>query len=77
MDNLNFKFSAYQEDEKIIVTISMDGAKAMFVYTDVDSMSVLVENIQKILNYAIDDFLLREKFKDQIDNELDNWINGE
>ena len=74
MDELGFTFRAYAEDDKIIVHVKIDGAEAIFRYTDADAIAKLALNMKDIIDYAVDDYLLRKTFKDQLDNELDDWL---
>jgi hypothetical protein len=77
MDNLNFRFRAYAENENVVVHIKMDGAEAVFRYTDPDAVATLAENMGPILEYAIDDYTLSKNFKNQINNELEEWLKNE
>ena len=74
---MGFTFRAYAEDDKIIVHVKIDGAEAIFRYTDSDAIAKLALNMKDILDYAVDDYVLRKTFKDQIDNELDDWLKDE
>jgi hypothetical protein len=74
MDELDFVFKAYSENNKIIIHIKMDDAEAIFRYTDPESIAKLAENMSNILEYVIDDYDLREKFKQQLEDDLDDWL---
>lgn len=74
MNDFKFKFKAYKENEKIVVHIVVDGAEAIFRYSDPSAISLIAENMGQMLDYAIEDYMVREKFKDQIENELHEWI---
>lgn len=76
MDDLNFSFRAYSENDNIVIHVKTDGAEAVFRYTDADAVSALAENMGAILDYAVDDFTLSKKFKKQIDDELEDWLNN-
>jgi hypothetical protein len=39
-------------------------------------MSVLAENLEKILEYMWTDYLVRKEFSEQIENELDDWLDN-
>jgi len=77
VDNLNFKFRAYSEDDKIVVHVKMEGAEAVFRYNDAVAVATLAENMGDILEYAIDDYTINKKFKQQINDELEDWLNNE
>jgi len=77
VDNLKFRFKAYKDHDKVVVHIVVDGAEAIFRYNNPDAVSMIAENMKQILDYAIEDYMVREKFKDQIENELEEWINDE
>ena len=77
MDNIKFKFKAYQENKNIVVHVIVDGAEAIFRYSDPEAVSAIAENMKQILDYAIEDYLIRKKFKDQLENELDDWLKNE
>lgn len=74
MDNLNFKFKAYQDEDKVVVHVVVDGAEAIFRYNDADSVALLAENMKYMIDYAIEDYVLNKKFKEQIDNDLQDWL---
>ena len=76
MDNLNFTFKAYSDNDKIVVHVKMDGAEAVFRYTDPEAVALLAENMSPILEYAIDDYTLSKKFKQQLNDELEDWLNN-
>ena len=75
-DDLNFKFKAYADGDSIIVHIKVDGAEAKFMYTDEESVALLASNMKYILDYALEDYILNKKFKEQIDNNLEEWLNN-
>lgn len=76
MDKLNFSFKAYSENNNIVVHVKMDGAEAVFRYTDPDAVAILAENMSVILDYAVDDYTLSKKFKQQLNDELEDWLNN-
>lgn len=73
-DDINFKFKAYADGDSIIVHIKVDGAEVKFMYTDEDAVAALASNMKYILDYAIEDYVLNKKFKEQIDNDLEGWL---
>lgn len=74
-DDINFKFKAYADGDSIIVHVKVDGAEAKFMYTDEESVAMLASNMKYILDYALEDYTLNKKFKAQIDNDLEGWLN--
>lgn len=77
MDDLNFKFKAYADGDEIVVKVLVDGAQAEFRYTDPESVGVLAANMKYILDYAVEDYVLNKRFKKQLEDELEEWINDE
>jgi hypothetical protein len=75
VDDLNFSFRAYSENDKIVVHVKMEGAEAVFRYTDTEAVSILAQNMGAILDYAVDDYTLSKKFKQQLNDELEDWLN--
>lgn len=73
-DDINFKFKAYAEGENIIVHIKVDGAEVKFIYTNEESVAALASNMKYILDYALEDYILNKKFREQIDNDLEGWL---
>lgn len=77
MDNLEFRFKAYSENDKVIIHVKMDGAEAIFKYDDPEAVAHLAGNMKEIIEYAIDDYMLQEKFKEQLETGLDEWLKEE
>lgn len=74
MDDLNFKFRAYSDGDKIVVHVTINGAEAVFRYSNEESIGILAANMEKIIEYAIEDYTLNKMFKKQIETELDEWL---
>jgi hypothetical protein len=75
-DKYQVKMSAYQEGEKVVIKVTLDDAQLVMKYEDKNSMSVLAENLEKILEYMWTDYLVRKEFSEQIENELDDWLDN-
>jgi len=65
-DKYQVKMSAYQEGEKVVIKVTLDDAQLVMKYEDKNSMSVLAENLEKILEYMWTDYLVRKEFSEQI-----------
>lgn len=75
MDNkYQVKMSAYQEGEKVVIKVNLDDAQLVMKYENKNSISVLAENLDKILEYMWTDYLVRKEFSEQLENELDDWL---
>ena len=77
MDDLNFKFRAYADGDKIVVHVTIDGAEAVFRYSDEESIGILAANMEHIIEYAVEDYMLNKKFKQQLETGLDEWLKEE
>jgi hypothetical protein len=75
VDDLSFKFKAFADGNEIVVRVIVDGAQAEFRYTDADSVGLLAANMKYILDYAVEDYMLNKKFKEQLNDELEDWLN--
>jgi hypothetical protein len=75
-DKYQVKMSAYQEGEKVVIKVTLDDAQLVMKYEDKNSMSVLAENLEKILEYMWTDYLVRKEFNEQLENELDDWLDN-
>ena len=75
-DKYQVKMSAYQEGEKVVIKVTLDDAQLVMKYEDKNSMSVLAENLEKILEYMWTDYLVRKEFSEQLENELDDWLDN-
>ena len=75
MDNkYQVKMSAYQEGEKVVIKVNLDDAQLVMKYENKNSISVLAENLDKILEYMWTDYVVRKEFSEQLENELDDWL---
>jgi hypothetical protein len=77
MDEYQVRMSAHSEGEKIVIKVNLDDAEMIMKYKNKDSISVLAGNVDKILDYMWTDYLVRKEFSEQLNNELDDWLNDE
>ena len=77
MDEYQVRMSAHSEGEKIVIKVNLDDAEMIMKYKNKDSISVLVGNVDKILDYMWTDYLVRKEFNEQLDSGLDDWLNDE
>ena len=75
MKKYNVRLSAHKDNDDVIIVAQLDNASMVMRYTDKEEMAAIAENLEKILNYMWDDYLVREDFKKQLDEELDDWLN--
>lgn len=74
MDQFQVKMSAWKENDKIVIRIRLDDAEVTMKYKNQDSISVIAENLDRILEYMWTDYLVRKEFSEQLD-ELESWLN--
>lgn len=74
MEQYQVKMSARQEGDKIVIRVALDDAEMIMKYKNKDSISVIAENLDKILEYMWTDYLVRKEFSEQLDN-LESWLN--
>lgn len=66
--------SAHQEGDKTVIKVTLDDAEMIMKYKNKDSISVIAGNLDRILEYMWTDYLVRKEFSEQLENELDDWL---
>ena len=76
MEQYNVKMSAnLEKDGTVVIIVSTTNASMVMRYKDKEEIAVLASNLEKILDYMWTDYLVRKEFSEQIENELEDWLN--
>ena len=68
------RISAHREKDDIVIVAALEKANLVMRYSDKDQMAAIAENLERILDYMMNDYLVREDFKKQLDEGLDEWL---
>lgn len=74
MEQYQVRLSAYQEGDRVVITVKLDDAEMIMKYSNKDSIAVIAENLDRILEYMWQDYLVRKEFNGQLENELEDWL---
>ena len=76
MEQYNVKMSAnLEKDGTVVIIVSTTNASMVMRYKDKEEIAVIASNLEKILDYMWTDYLVRKEFSEQIENELEDWLN--
>ena len=75
MDEYQVKMSAHHDGDRVVINVSLDDAQLVMKYKNKESISVIAGNLDRILEYMWNDYLVRKEFNDQLEN-LEDWLNN-
>lgn len=77
MKEYQVRMAAELDGDFVFIKVTVDDATMTMRYKDKDSISLIVENLDGILEYMWEDYLVRKEFNEQLDNELEDWLRDE
>lgn len=74
MKEYQVKMAAELDGDFVFIKVVVDDATMTMRYKDKESIAVIASNLENILEYMWQDYLVRKEFSDQLNNELEDWL---